>query len=152
MEPRLLREAPEFKESISDFLLQEWQKFEKDSSRVALEEYLTQGLNNSDETHTYFLNENKQVTGAATLINKSTQTHPEISPWVSGLYIKMAYKNWELAEVLLHRIEEHAKALGHQTLYLTTYDQEKLFASLDWELISVQSLGKFECKIMTKSL
>ncbi len=152
MATQLLRNVPQWKEAIQTFLLESWKKFEDDSNRQKLEKYLVQGLEGSSTKHTLIITEEETVLGAATLVSVTLETNPELSPWLNGIYIRMAFKDAPIGESLLQSIETLAKENGMNNLYVTTFDQEKFFAIHGWEIVSIESFRNYDCKIMSKAI
>lgn len=58
----------------------------------------------------------------------------ELTPWVAGVYVAAEERGKGIGAALVQRVTEEAKALGHERIYLFTFDAEKYYARIGWQL------------------
>lgn len=75
-----------------------------------------------------------KTVGTSGLVPANMESHPELSPWLSTVYISPDFRGRGYGHVLIERILEEARRLGFATLYLWTYKKEKLYESMGWKL------------------
>lgn len=75
-----------------------------------------------------------QTVGTSGLVPANMESHPELSPWLSTVYIASKFRGRGYAHTLIERILEEARRLGFNKLYLWTYKKETLYASMGWKL------------------
>jgi len=59
----------------------------------------------------------------------------DLSPWLATLFVAPEHQNQGVGSALVERAVEEAQKLGVKTLYLFTWDREKLYARLGWSVI-----------------
>ncbi len=79
--------------------------------------------------------ENTEFCGSAALVEQDLETHPELSPWLSAVFVKERWRGRGVAKSLVQYCECEAKKAGVQKLYLSTEFASKLYESLGWQTI-----------------
>ena len=59
---------------------------------------------------------------------------PQLSPWLADVYVAIEYRRQGIGSALVQRIIAEALALGVETLYLYTADQQRFYERLGWSL------------------
>jgi GNAT superfamily N-acetyltransferase len=67
--------------------------------------------------------------GTISIIKSNLKLYPDLSPWVSSLFVHSAYRKQGIANALIGAIEQEAIKLGIKTLYLHTETAENLYKS-----------------------
>ena len=70
------------------------------------------------------------MVGSASLIAQDMDTRPELSPWLASVYVAAEHRRQGIGSALVRRVAQEAAALGVETLYLFTPDQEHFYARL----------------------
>ena len=73
--------------------------------------------------------------GSACLVAHDMDTRMDLSPWLATLFVAPEHQNQGVGSALVERAVEEAQKLGVKTLYLFTWDREKLYARLGWSVI-----------------
>ena len=73
--------------------------------------------------------------GSAALVWNDMKTRPKIRPWLADVVVDPAWRRRGIGSKLVRRLVARARELGVETLYLYTPDQDRLYASLGWELV-----------------
>lgn len=80
--------------------------------------------------------ENNQALGSASLLPNDMDTHPEMTPWLASVFVAPAFRRRGIAAQLVQRVMREAQEVKITTLYLFTPDQQKLYASLGWQVLA----------------
>ena len=64
------------------------------------------------------------------------ETHPELSPWVGGVYVIPAARGRGVASALIGHVMSRAEEFGIRDLYLYTNGAEGLYLKLGWRVLS----------------
>ena len=70
--------------------------------------------------------------GTAALIAYDMSSHPDLSPWLAGVYVDPEYRRRGLGSALVQQVVRTAAALGVSRLYLHTDSAQSLYARLGW--------------------
>ena len=114
-------------------------------------ERLTAALQKSDLPTTFIALDDDLLLGSASLV-RQTITHPQLSPWLSSVYVDPQHRGRGIASALVGRAERAAAGMGWERIYLFTPSSEKLYASLGWELIEYSHHHQLKIAIMSKRL
>jgi GNAT superfamily N-acetyltransferase len=88
--------------------------------------------------------------GSVKLIEQDMATRPELSPWLSSLYVVEEHRGEGIASKLIDVCEEAARALGHETIYLYTTTAEGIYVKAGWETVIREPYGDEQVAIMSK--
>ena len=77
---------------------------------------------------------------------------PDLTPWLAALYVAPEYRKRGIGEALIKAIEDHARAVGTQTLYLYTSEAEAFYARLGWSLRDRFTQNGEACALMAREL
>ena len=74
----------------------------------------------------------------------------DLTPWLGSLIVDKAAQGRGIARLLIDAVKNKAKAMGHETLYLLTFDLTLpgYYYSLGWELIGMDSLLSHDVTVM----
>jgi GNAT superfamily N-acetyltransferase len=114
-------------------------------------ERLTASQQKSDLPMTFVALGGNLLLGSASLV-RQTITHPQLSPWLSSVYVDPQHRGQGIASALVGRVEQAAAGIGFEKIYLFTPSSEKLYASLGWELIEYARYRELKLAIMSKAL
>jgi len=76
--------------------------------------------------------------GSVALIECDMVTHPELTPWLSGLLVLPAYRQHGLGSALTAHCEAAAAALGVRRMYLYTDEAAGFYAKRGWSPIATE--------------
>ena len=114
-------------------------------------ERLTAALQKSDLPTAFIALDDGSLLGSASLV-RQTITHPQLSPWLSSVYVDPQHRGRGIASALVGRVERAAAGIGFDRIYLFTPSSEKLYGSLGWELIEYSHHHELKIAIMSKRL
>jgi N-acetylglutamate synthase-like GNAT family acetyltransferase len=97
--------------------------------------------------------DNKQrALGSASLLHADMDSHPELAPWLASVFVVPAFRRRGIAAELVRRVMQEARRGEIKTLYLFTPDQERLYASLGWQLLAREPYHGSDVTLMKTEL
>ena len=69
------------------------------------------------------------------LVAHDMETHPELTPWLAGVYVPAEFRHKGYGSALVDRVVSEAATLGIPELYLYTASAHDLYARLGWSLL-----------------
>lgn len=90
--------------------------------------------------------------GSVALINSDMVTHPELPPWLSGLFVLPEQRNRGIGSRLTAHCEQWAARRGVQRVYLYTETAAPLYAERGWSVLGRERYEGAEKTLMAKSL
>lgn len=97
-----------------------------------------------------------EVCGTAALKMESVTTYPDYFPWLAGLLVAPSFRRRGIGEQLIVEIENLAKKLGYNEIYVGTGDKSGMSeVTLDrrnWEFIDKSEYFVSEASVYTKKL
>lgn len=89
-------------------------------------------VKNSDfETALVALLGNEPV-GSVLLVSHELDASHDLSPWLAGLVVAETHRRLGIGRALVRALEDRARALGVETLYLYTWQARDFYARLGW--------------------
>jgi N-acetylglutamate synthase-like GNAT family acetyltransferase len=98
------------------------------------------------------LGEAGELMGSASLLEHDMQIHQELTPWLASVFVHPDHRRRGVATSLVERGIEEARALGVETLYLYTEDQERLYGRLGWREMERRDYMGYPVVIMELAL
>jgi GNAT superfamily N-acetyltransferase len=71
--------------------------------------------------------------GMVSVKENDMRSRPDLTPWLSALYVMPEYRESGLAERLIKHVEEYARSLGFAAIYLFTDISDELRLALYYE-------------------
>jgi predicted N-acetyltransferase YhbS len=96
--------------------------------------------------------EYETLVGSASLTVCDMKSHPELTPWLGGVFVAPHARGRGIASSLCTRIEAEAQRLGYSKLFLFTKDKMPLYSKLGWSVRSVEEYTGMTVTIMEKDL
>jgi predicted N-acetyltransferase YhbS len=81
--------------------------------------------------------DDETVVGTVGLAEQGTASHPELSPWVIGLWVEPARRRKGIGGKLIETACAQARAQSYVNAYTSTVDSARLFERLGWRKIDV---------------
>lgn len=128
-----LSERPEAFAIVARWHWEEWGHVDPEGSLQSWTDRLSE-RNHSDRIPATFavFNDDDEPIGSVTLVDNDMHSHPELGPWLAGLFVLPTYRNQGLgSELTFHAIRE-ARRFGATRLYLHTATATRLYEKLGW--------------------
>lgn len=93
-----------------------------------------------------------KLVGSAALVGQDMSDRLELTPWLAAVYVKPKYRRQGIAATLVGRVEQEAKALGTEQIYLFTEHEEAFYAKRGWELMEHRDYHGTPVAVMVKAL
>ncbi|MDD2325183.1 MAG: GNAT family N-acetyltransferase [Alphaproteobacteria bacterium] len=77
---------------------------------------------------------------------------PDLSPWMASVYVHPFHRKKGIALSLIKRLEEEAKRLGYEDIYLVTEESKGLYEKNGWQEIAQVHTHYGAASLMTKAL
>ena len=90
--------------------------------------------------------------GSVALIERDMPTYPDLTPWLSSVYVVPERRNDGVGSALVAHAEEAARAYGVARLYLYTDSAEAFYAARGWRTIAREHYDRSLKAIMAKDL
>lgn len=135
-------------DTIADWHWNEWGHHHPDGSRNEWAAGLRTRTNRTTIPMTFIALEadRDEVLGSITLIDNDMSTHPELSPWIAGVFVRADQRGRGVASALVRHAVNIAADLGVTRLYLHTESARPLYEGLGWEPIGEED---FEGELST---
>jgi GNAT superfamily N-acetyltransferase len=73
-----------------------------------------------------------QPAGSCLFVREEVDPQHDLTPWLAALYVAPEFRKRGVASALIRAIEQHARDVGCEELYLYTVTAESLYARLGW--------------------
>lgn len=96
-------------------------------------EQVRQSTNSNKIPTIYVAIEDGVPVGTAMLLDIDMTTHPELAPWLGGVYVAPEYRKRGIAAALSRHAMFEAARMGIKQLWLYTVSARRLYEKLGWE-------------------
>src|SRR5207248_2188200 len=128
-----LLDHPDFIATLAREILAHWSKILPDGTIVTRRAKLQSHLNRDALRIAWVAHAGGTVLGTAALRVHDLEGREDRSPWLGGVFVREPYRGRGIGTALTKVVEAKAWALGMETLYLFTTDQQRLYAQLGWK-------------------
>ena len=90
--------------------------------------------------------------GTAGLVHCDMDTHPELTPWLSGVYVAPAWRRRGIGTILVQAAEAKAKEWRMTEIYLYTEHAAALYQRLGWSVLAKELYNDQVVTIMARYL
>jgi len=97
------------------------------------------------------LDDADSIVGTASLVFDDLEGDPR-NPWLASVFVPAGQRRKGIASLLVVAIEEAARRLGYETLYLFTTSAARLYASLGWRALERREYRGEHIQVMDKAL
>jgi N-acetylglutamate synthase-like GNAT family acetyltransferase len=96
--------------------------------------------------------ERGKLIGSASLVDFDMENNNDMSPWLSGVFVVPDQRGKGFGKLIVTRLEEIAKDIGLEKLYLFTFDTEEFYKKLSWKTVKNDFYLNWMVTIMSKDL
>ena len=112
-----VRENPEYKDRIIDYISSKWSSV----SRIIYDDSITHSITTSNPLpQWYILEKENEIIGCVGLITNDFISRMDLYPWVCALFIEERHRGNQYGSLLLGKAKEDSKKAGFSRLYLCT--------------------------------
>ena len=101
---------------------------------------------------TLVAHDERGVLGTASLKAEDLDLVPELTPWISSVYVHPDHRGEGVGSALAAEIERIAAGLGYHRLHLFNPLSQGVFEKLGWKLLKTVQYGGKELAILYKDL
>lgn len=144
-----LSERPEAFPTVAKWHWDEWGPADPQGSLRSWTTNLSKRNNRNQIPATYAVfNDSDEPVGSVVLVSNDMRSHPELTPWMAGLFVLPTFRNKGLGtELTLHAMSE-ARRFGVTRLYLYTATATKLYEKLGWQILFREPYEGAEVDVM----
>lgn len=153
MELKLLADCPEAVSTIAHWYFDEWGYISEVSTIEKSAENVRKYLNRDKVPLMVVAFEGDEAIGTAQLKFHEMPQYTDYEHWLGGVYVAKDHRGKKVAEKIIEKLVEHAKALGVKTLYLQTENLNGgLYERMGWQGIEQVNNRGIEVLVMEKPL
>ena len=125
-----------FLPTLAEWHFREWQQLSQWDSIDQCVRRLRAHIGHATIPTTFIAVADGTLLGSASLIENDMEIRPDLSPWLSDVYVAPAFRRRGIGSVLVRRVVQEATRLGVSTLYLFTTSQENehFYTELGWSV------------------
>ena len=146
-----LADHPEHLLELAQWQFEEWDSILGESLEARITKLKTH-LNRDKLPIAWVALANGQLLGSAALRLHDLEGREDLSPWLGGVIVGPQFRRQGIGAALCAVVEEKARSLGTETLYLFTLDKEALYSRLGWKSLEPCVWRGFSVQIMFKQL
>ena len=109
-------------------------------------------INEKEMPITLIAHDERGVLGTASLKANDMDVLPELSPWLSSVYIHPDHRGTGIARALADEVEKIAKELGYKKLYVFNPIAQGVFKTMGWSVFKTITYAGKEMAILGKDI
>ncbi len=90
------------------------------------------------------------VVGLACLVAHDLDSRPDLSPWLASVFVVEAFRGRGIGSALSERTAEETVRLGHDRLFLLTFDKVSFYVRLGWSVLDTAVYADTPATIMVR--
>lgn len=90
--------------------------------------------------------------GTCLLVESEIEPNHDVSPWLAGLFVVAEHRRKGAGAILVHAIEDQARARGVSRLYLYTGAAAGFYTRLGWAVLERTNWKGFDTAFMARDL
>lgn len=137
---------------IAKWIYDEWAYVYPQKSLQDIQRTLISRVNEREMPITLVAHDERGVLGTASLKADDLEIAPELTPWISSVFVQAEYRGEGVGTALAEEIERIAAELGFRRLHLFNPLSQGLFEKLGWTLLKTANYGGRELAILAKDL
>ena len=132
---------------VAEWIFSEWASSNPDNSIEKIAKLYANRCNSTKIPLTIVAMKS-EVFGTASLVESEMTTHPELTPWLSSLYVRADQRGRGIGALLCTRVLEEAKRLGYKKCYLCTDQSEEFYLKRGWKVLAREQRKTSEVVVM----
>jgi len=147
-----LRDEPEHLGLLAQWHHREWSYLNPNRTQAQRAENMKHYLGDNLIPSTYVYKNGTTVLGSAAVVESDMDTHPELGPWLAGVYVHADHRQQGVGSMLVKHIINKCMANAVTDLYLFTPGQAKFYEQLGWRTLKTEEYCGTLVTIMTLPL
>ena len=153
MKIEFLKDNAGFIDQMAALMFKEWGHVRPGTTIERFYNYLNEKLNADKIPLTLIAkSERNELLGFASIVASDMEINKEWSPWISGVFVLPQHRRKGVGGLLVGRLEQVARNLGFERLYLYTFDKEGFYSNLFWTKVKEEFYLNSNVVVMTKNL
>ena len=120
--------------TLAGWSYEEWSYLHPERTLSDVEKSISEGSNKDQIPISLVAIDSGKVIGMISLKASDFKSHPNLSPWLAGLYVDKLQRREGVGTKLVHEIEKLAARLGASELFLVTDNAEGFYLKLGWNV------------------
>lgn len=137
---------------IGKWIYDEWTYVYPQRSLQDIQRTLISRVNEREMPITLVAHDERGVLGTASLKAEDLEVAPELTPWISSVYVQPDYRGEGIGTALAEEIEKIAGELGYRRIHLFNPLSQGVFEKLGWNLLKTVQYGGKELAVLAKDL
>ncbi|HEY9421973.1 MAG TPA: GNAT family N-acetyltransferase [Thermoanaerobaculia bacterium] len=121
--------------TLAGWLLEHWRPWTPEHTLETRTAKLRSQMNRDELPIALVAFSGSQVMGIASLRVYDLEDREDLTPWLGGVYVAPDFRRQGVGAAVVGAVEEKARELGFEEIYLFTLDREDWYASLGWTMI-----------------
>jgi GNAT superfamily N-acetyltransferase len=131
-----LAHRPDLAAVVAQWLFDEWGNFYPGGTVNGWLDHIRTRMNADRIPMTVIaVDDRGEPIGTVALVENDMNTHPELSPWLGGVYVIPTARGRGVASAVINHVIKCAEDLGIRNLYLYTNGSERLYRRLGWQRV-----------------
>ena len=137
---------------LATWLLAEWGHLPPPRTHAGEVATFTERAHRDRVPQTFVAMDGSRPVGMASIEAHDMSTRPELTPWLSAVYVLPAYRRHGVGSALVEAVVDAAARLNLDTLYLFTPDQMPFYRHMGWRGMEQVCFRGVEVVIMSYDL
>lgn len=137
---------------IAKWIHEEWAYVYPQKTFADIQKTLFGRMNENELPITLIAHDERGVLGTASLKESDLEILPDLSPWISNVYVHPDFRGTGVGRALAEEIERIAAHKGYGRLYLFNPLSQGVFEKLGWVMVKTLDYGGKELAILAKDL
>ena len=149
----LLADNMHFLKELAELHQEEWGHLDRSFTLERRTKALKDAANEEGIPAIYIAYEEKELIGSAGIVQHYMKDyHPELSPWLAAVFVKIKWRRKGIASLLVKYCEEKAVKENIKKLYLYTEFAENLYSKIGWNISEKCKYKGVQVSVMYKEL
>lgn len=132
MQISYLTEHPDFVPALAAALLEQWRWVTPELTLADRTAKVEEHLNWDKLPIAWVAHWEGQPIGTAALRVQDLEGREDLTPWLGGVWVAPTYRGRGIGAALCSVVEEKARVLGYDELFLFTLDKQVWYSALNW--------------------
>jgi N-acetylglutamate synthase-like GNAT family acetyltransferase len=147
-----LSEHPEYIPQLAQWLFEQWRSILHEDTLETRIKKLKAHMNRDKLPIAWVAHADGEPLGTAALRVHDLEGREDLTPWLGGVFVGPHFRRRGIGEALCAAVEDGARSLGIETLYLFTLDHQAWYCRLGWTILGPCAWRQQPGEIMRKQL